>query len=385
MHIDRLVLGQFRNVTSAELAWPGSAGATVVLTGANAQGKTNLLEAIYFLAALRSFRPASTGSLVQFGAASAFVQARVAGAAGHTDLALVWEGDKRRQSVDGVACTPARFAGHFQAVAFTPFDLDLTTGAPDERRRALDRAIFVRHPVYLDEWRRYQQALKARNALLRAGGEPDALEAELAVWDDAVATHGAAVMARRAAWVAELSARVAGLYAAMTGAPAAEVPGLRYAPGLPSALVAAGPVFDNGQPVLDLAATIRDALGRRRAREWAVRSTTVGPHRDDLLLTLAGQPVRETASQGQRRSLVLALKMAEIDALTEAFGEPPVVLLDDVVSELDETRRGQLLRYLGASPAQVIITTTELGPAQALATRGDLTVYAVEGGAFTRA
>ncbi len=363
-------------------------GATVVVTGANGQGKTNLIEAIYLTSALRSFRQASRSSLIRFGARAANVAVTVEGAASDgfmaapdgaqtgmatTRLALEFTSEGRRQSVDGDAETaPHGFVGRLSCLAFTPTDLALTSGGAEGRRRALDRGVFALHPVYLGELRRFAHVLKGRNALLKSrGGLAD--DGVLDAWDEQLAETGARVVMRRAEWLERLDARMGGLYRAMTGS--GEAMSLLYA----ADGVRAGDVAGGEEAVRE---RLLSVLQKRRSDDREKRVTVQGPHRDDVTFLMDGRPLREIASQGQRRSFVLALKAAEIDEVRAQRGVSPVLLLDDVVSELDPSRRQALLDFVVQTPSQVIVTATDWDAAELLP-RGRVQRFLVAGGEVT--
>jgi DNA replication and repair protein RecF len=254
------------------------------------------------------------------------------------------------------------------AVCFSPDDLALVKGGPEGRRRFLDRAAFNRWPAVLAEARDYVRALRARNAALRSA-TPD-VEASFRL---PLARAGARLVRRRRDLVGELAPRVAQAYAAVSG------PG---APELRIAYRAAAGVSAD-EPEDDLAARLADALADRTERDRERGFTSAGPHMDDLVLTLDAHGARPFASQGQQRALVLALKIGEIENLRAALGRPPLLLLDDVSSELDPAKNRFLLEYLARLPGQAVLTTTDrrlLEPAAG----PQSTFYKVERGAVTR-
>jgi DNA replication and repair protein RecF len=356
----------FRNVARARLE---PAPRATVLVGENGQGKTNLLEAIYLLATLKPLRAARLAELVRFGAERAVVAADVLGPGGVRRAAVEVAAGVRTASLDGKPQDrPDAYLEALSAVCFSPDDLALVKGGPEGRRRFLDRAAFNRWPAVLAEARDYVRALRARNAGLRLA----APEVE-ASFRPPLARAGARLLVRRRDLVAELAPRVAAAHAAISGDVG------------PTALVAyraAGAVRFEGVED-DVAERLLDALDARALRDRDRGFTSVGPHMDDLVLTLDAHGARPFASQGQQRALVLALKIAEIENLRAALGRPPLLLLDDVSSELDPRKNRFLLDYLARLPGQAVLTTTDLRLVDAAA-GADAAFYRVERGAVTR-
>jgi DNA replication and repair protein RecF len=337
-------ISDFRNVAHAALTF---APRLTAFVGENGQGKTNLLEALYLVAALRPLRSVGRVDLVRSGERRAAVELAVHSARTTLTTALTLElgPEGRRLKRDDKACEATTFVGHLVAVAFTPDDLELTKGAPEARRRFLDRALFNARPAYLSMALRYAKALKARNRVLLDEGDDGLLEA----FDATLARAGAEVLAARLAYAEQLAPRVLAAFASIAS-PAPPL-ALRYVPSLADA--------DASATVDALSARFHEALVRRRANDRRRKKTTVGPHLDDLELVLGDRSARVRASQGQHRALALALKLGEIGLVTDALGEPPVLLLDDISSELDAPRTTQLFRALGPLEGQVVMTTTD--------------------------
>jgi len=321
----------------------------VSLVGPNGAGKTNLLEALYFALTGRSFRTTDRRELIPFGAglARAEVALRDEDGVEHRLLASVSRAEGRRHLLDGAAADPATIARHRPPVAvFSPDRLALIKGPPGERRAHLDGYVSARWPSRAELRQRYGQALAQRNALLArlaAGGEGGDLD----VWDATLATAAEALVAARAAAAAELAAPFAA---------AARELGLEGEPSLEYAPRAEG-----------TAAEIRDGLRARREADLRLGRTSWGPHLDELKIALSGRAVRRYGSQGQQRLALLALLFAEREGL-RASGRPiPLLLLDDVMSELDPERRERLVERIGAS-GQALITAAaaESVPAPAL-------------------
>ncbi len=342
MRLLRLAIHDFRNLASVDLA--PSPRATILL-GENGQGKTNLLEAIYLLTTLKPLRGARLAELVRFGETRAQVAGDFDGPGGVRRAAVEVQAGGRTAFLDGKP--QERLETYFEglaAVCFAPDDLLLVKGGPEGRRRFLDRAAFNRWPAVLGEVRDFVRALRARNAALRTA--PAEVEASFRT---PLVRASARLMVRRRAVVAELAPRLATAFAEISG-PAAPAALLAYRP-------AAGlrPEGSEDELAGELAALLEERLERDREKGF----TSAGPHMDDLVLALDGRPARLYASQGQQRALVLALKIAEIENLRASLGRPPLLLLDDVSSELDPAKNRYLLAYLAALPAQVFLTATD--------------------------
>ncbi|MEW6224320.1 MAG: DNA replication/repair protein RecF [Chloroflexota bacterium] len=324
--------------------------------GPNAAGKTSLLEAIVLLAWGRSHRTAADGELVRWGTELARVEARV-GRAGDVpdgrdavEVALVRTaagGARKRIRVNGVARRAAGLVGVLRTVMFAPEDMLLVAGSPSLRREALDRLAGQRSPAYARDLATYGRALQQRNGLLRLIREEQATRAELRFWDTTLLEAGGAVLAERLRLLEAVAGPLAAAHAEIAPDEAASGRlGIRYATNAPQ------------QP----GETPRDALARRLAetadKEVWNGTTLVGPHRDDLVFVLDERPLATFASRGQQRTAILAFKLAELDLLAALDGHPPLLLLDDVFSELDPERRAHLVRRIAALPQAFVTTTT---------------------------
>jgi DNA replication and repair protein RecF len=352
VRLTRLWLTDFRNYTVAELELPP--GLTVVV-GDNGAGKTNLLEAVGYLATLESFRGAPNEALVRQGEERAVVR----GEAAREGRELLIEAEIRVRGRGRVAVNrqPLRrasdLAGALVVSVFSPDDLELVKGGPSARRRYLDDLLVGLHARNDALRRDLERILRQRTALLRdAGGRlSPALAPTLDVWDAKLASVGDALGEARADLVARLAPVLSASYAGIAGPDARPVAIAYEAPWRAEGLAA--------------------ALAASRAEELRRAVCLVGPHRDELALSISAMPARTHASQGEQRSLALALRLAGHRVVGEAVGEPPVLLLDDVFSELDDGRSQALLDHL--PPGQAILTTTGAVPAGA---RPDLVVEA---------
>ena len=359
--LDSLIVRDFRGYVALDASF-GSGPHIVV--GPNAAGKTSLLEAIVLVAWGRSHRTSTDGEMVRWGADLARVEARAGDET--IEVALVRSsgadaparsgspGARKRIRVNGVPRRAAGLVGLLRAVLFAPEEMLLIAGSPGLRRAALDQLAGQRSAAYLRDLATFARTLQQRNSLLRAIREEQAERAELRFWDDTFIESGAAVVEARHRLLADLAGPLARAHAeiAPDEASAARL-GLRY--------VTNAPIFPGE--------VARDALARRLVetaeKEVWNGSTLVGPHRDDLAFELEGRDLAGFASRGQQRTAILAFKLAELDLLTAQDGRPPLLLLDDVFSELDPDRRAHLVRRIADLPQAFVTTTTlaDLDPA----------------------
>ncbi len=348
MILRRLELTDFRNYARAALDF--DPGLTVV-AGANGEGKTNLIEAVAWLATLESFRGVPNEALVRDGADRAVLRADVVEVDGRPlaiEAELPTTGRYRVQVNRQRLARTRDLLGALQVSVFSPDDLALVKGGPGERRRFLDATLVglhVKHDALRSD---LERILRQRNMLLKqAGGRlsPDIVNT-LDVWDAKLADVGTALGDARDALVTELEPLVGKAYAEVAGVPTAVH--LRYAPAW-------------------RAAGLATALASGRADDVRRQLTLVGPHRDELEIVLAGLPARTHASQGEQRCVALALRLAAHQAVADRAGTAPVLLLDDVFSELDPERAEALLHHLPA--AQVVVTTAGPLPASAVPSR----------------
>lgn len=370
MRLLSLSYERFRNLEQVSLE--PSPHATIAV-GENGQGKTNLLEGLYFLATLKPLRANKLSELIRFGATSARVSGRFLLQGAEREIAVEVIPGGRTAFVDGKrAPSLEAYFGGVSVVAFTPDDLAVVKGGPDGRRAFLDRSVFNRYPAYLDESREYARALKSRNKLLKDGAPMSHLHA----WDATLARVGARLWTRRRALMGELASRAQAAFERIgrTAAPAS----YHYEPShLPDVDFAAA---DEGA----LQQALLAALDKRLMRDVERGFTSVGPHADDLDISLGDHAARQFASQGQSRALVLAWKVAEIENLKATNGFLPLLLLDDVSSELDPERNAFLMGYLADSGAQTFLTTTDAALVQRAA-GADTVWYRVRGGTVEQA
>jgi DNA replication and repair protein RecF len=335
-----------------------------VLFGDNGQGKTNLLEAMYLLATSKSFRTPRLADIVSFSQRMGSVKGTFSEDDHVRDQSVGIEGGTRTLRIDGKRPQSlASYAVRSPVVVFHPGEVSLSMGAGSERRRLLDRLALYLEPESLATLERYTRAVRSRQKTLETRGvsAPD-----LSEWEDLMVTHGLAVMAARSRTAERLAARASATFERI--GPTGLALAVRYAPSAP-----------------DDAESFARELRERRERDRIRGGATVGPHRDDVLLSLGGVPVRGVASQGQHRAVVLALKIAEVSVVGDARGVQAILLLDDVSSELDRERTTALFAFLRDHRGQVFLTTTrpdliDTGPGDGEALGTTRRDFAIESG-----
>lgn len=356
MYVRHLSVADFRSWSAADVTFdPGVS----VLVGANGQGKTNLVEALGYLATLSSHRVPTDAPLVRRGAAAAAIRAAIVADGRELRVELeITPGRANRAKLNGSPVTRARdVLGALRTVLFAPEDLAIVRGDPAERRRFLDELLVARAPRLAGVRADYDRVLKQRAALLkssgaarRAGGGSDLRT--LDVWDGHLATHGAQLLAARLAAVQALRPHAVAAYAQV--APASAPLGLHYA----STLTASTPELQAPEPpeVGLLEAALLAELARMRPQELERGVNLVGPHRDDLELRLGELPVRGYASHGESWSTALALRLGSYELLRADYplGAEPILVLDDVFAELDVDRRDQLALVAGKAEQSII-------------------------------
>ena len=334
MHLTHLRLRDFRNYARLDVDFtPGFH----LLLGDNAQGKTNILEAIYLMATLRSFRGVGGAQMIRHGAKGYFIGGQVVGQSPH-EIKMYWAANERKLALDGQPVKKlGDFLGTLRAVIFCTEDLQLIKGAARGRRRFLDLLLTQTHPAYLPLLQRYAQSLRARNALLK---HRTVDEAALESFSLELVSLGNELTRLRRELVPKISPLARLAYRRISND--AEELRIEYQPGVKK----------------DFAVE----LAQSRTRERTYRATLVGPHRDELQFLLHEKSAAQFGSEGQKRSLAIALKLAQAEYLTGIHGSPPALLIDDVMGELDVKRRSGFLPLLARAretSGQVFMTCTE--------------------------
>ena len=365
MLLEHLTLANLRNYASLDFA---PAPGLNLLVGANAQGKSNLLEAIAMLGTGKSFRTSRESEVIRSGSALAGVNGIARVAAGTIRLACTIAqgpgGTRKQYTLNGEGVRYASFLGSVKVVTFVPADLALVTGAPSLRRTMLNEALSIADVRYYRELARYRKVLMQKNALLRGLVAPD--PDLTATYDATLVESGTALILARRHYIAALGEVATSVHGHWVPREKLE---LRYVPNVPA-----------DTPTEDaVAAAFTARLREQRTAESARKTSLVGPHRDDLSFALDGEPLATYGSQGQQRTAVLAHKVAEYTVLRDRTGEAPILLLDDVLSELDAERAGAFVGALG-NVEQAFITATHRPAALAQTT----VVWNVAGAAVTR-
>jgi DNA replication and repair protein RecF len=366
MFLQSLQLRAFRNYREQYIEFTAP---KTILLGNNAQGKSNLLEAVELLATLRSHRMARDKELVCDGEEIAQVKANLKRQSGVSDLTLTLRRNGRRTvNLNGENIRrQTDFLGVLNAVEFSSLDLDLVRGGPEVRRHWLDTLLVQLEPIYAHILQQYNQVLRQRNAFLKniaATSRTDTINPvstlstqhsalsthleQLSVWDTQLIANGTRVIRRRERAIQRLAPIAAKWHSSISGS--TEVLEIKYAPN----------VLNVDNQLEQVQQAFLDKIQQRAVAELRQATTLVGPHRDEVELTINQTPARQYGSQGQQRTLVLALKLAELQLIEEVVGEPPLLLLDDVLAELDPSRQNQLLDAI-QDRFQTLITTTHLG------------------------
>ncbi|MBF2063944.1 MAG: DNA replication/repair protein RecF [Calothrix sp. C42_A2020_038] len=360
MFLHSLQLRAFRNYREQYIEFTAP---KTILLGNNAQGKSNLLEAVELLATLRSHRMARDKELVYDGEEIAQIKASLKRQTGTSDLSLTLRRNGRRTvNLNGENLRrQTDFLGILNAVEFSSIDLDLVRGSPENRRHWLDTLLVQLEPVYAYILQQYNQVLRQRNAFLKNVVSSTRKETtypistlstqhseQLSVWDTQLISTGTRVIRRRERAIQRLAPIAARWHASISGS--TEILEIKYAPNV---------LIVENQPE-QVQEAFLDKIQQRAVAELRQATTLVGPHRDEVELTINQTPARQYGSQGQQRTLVLALKLAELQLIEEVVGEPPLLLLDDVLAELDPSRQNQLLDAI-QDRFQTLITTTHLG------------------------
>jgi len=403
--LERLTLDHYRNYTRLEARFGEG---VIVLQGPNAQGKTNLLEAIYLLATTKSARTRTDADLITWGAPDPFsptafarITAHVARGRGPVDVEILiqdlsgasaadrtmadgrsaagrkvavpigaGQSARKRFKVNGVPRRAGEVLGQVNAVLFAPADVAIVDGSPSARRRYLDVILCQTHPSYYRALQSYNKVLVQRNSLLRGIRDRVQPPETLAFWDGKLVEYGATVVVQRAEALAYLADAAAAQYGRVSGG----------RERLETTYLSSIPLEGAAVAGMGVRETFEAELAAQRAREIGAGVSLAGPHRDDIGLAVGGVDVTQFGSRGQQRSVALALKLAELAYIRRETGEWPILLLDDATSELDAPRRAAVLELTRAIP-QVFLTTAEPDYLAGLVGRAPQ-VWQVEGGAL---
>jgi len=377
MQINTLSLQNFRVYHEALLSFEAR---TTVIVGDNAQGKTSILEAICTLARTKSHRTARDEEMIRWGEDQAIVAASLERSArGPVGLRMVlmqaeaarFMGAPQKQFAvnDVPVAGPRELIGQIAVVVFSPDDLALAKAEPSGRRRYMNVALGQIQPLHLQDSQQYRRALRQRAEVLGAIADGRARPEQLGAWDSQVAKYGAQIAKAREEYVRELAEAAGRIHRELTdGAEELEV---RYQSNARD---------EEGADAAAIEGAMLQKLEEKRQQEVSLRRTLTGPHRDDLRLRVGEKDLRKFGSQGQQRTAVLAMRLAEAEVAGARLGETPLVLLDDCLSELDESRAARVLEQAGQE-TQLIVTTTHL--TEPLRAQTDAAVYSVHAGELT--
>lgn len=342
MRVNKISANNFRNIENIELV---PCDGVNIIHGENAQGKTNLIESLWLFTGCRSFRGSKDTEYIKFGSNLSKLELDFYGS-DRDQNAKIQIAEKRKCELNGVSLTStSKLAGEFFAVVFAPTHLSLVKEGPSQRRKFLDIALCQLKPRYASALSQYNRAILQRNALLKDITYHSELLDTLDIWDDKISTLGAVVSAERLKYVEKLSPITEEIYDGLSNG--REKMNISYST---SANLSA-------KTERGLKAEIIEALKVTRKQDILTGTTSIGPHRDDLKLSINDLLARSFGSQGQQRSCALSLKLAESQIIKAITGQQPVALLDDVMSELDNTRQDYILNHIDGK--QVFITCCE--------------------------
>lgn len=343
MNVDFLHTENFRNLTTTD--FEPCQGVNLIY-GANAQGKTNLLESIWLFSGCRSFRSAKDKELIAFGKEKASLSLDFFGYDRKQNMEINISDTGRTFTLNGIKKqSSAAVVGEFPAVVFSPAHLTLIKNGPGERRKFLDIAISQLKPLYARSLLHYRKAIKQRNAILKSGNTLSNINELLDIWDEAAAKYGSEIISQRLSYINELTQSVKEIYDGISGKK--ETLNISYVQNKNLNDVNSGSLYEK----------LLLLLKNSRRTDLISFETSVGPHRDDINIKINDINIRHFGSQGQQRSAALAMKLGEAAIIKNRSGQHPVLLLDDVMSELDSSRQNYILNNI--SDCQVFITCCE--------------------------
>lgn len=347
MHIEKLTLTNYRNYASLDLSFSPQIN---VLIGENAQGKTNLMESIYVLAMAKSHRTSNDRELIRWNQEYAKIEGDIQRKYGRLPLALTINKKGKKARVNHLEQTKlSHYIGQMNCVMFAPEDLHLVKGSPQVRRRFLDMEIGQISPIYLHDLLTFQKLLKQRNAILKEHrGRPTLNDVMFDIYTEQYIQVAVQIIRKRFYFMELLQQWADPIHRGISR----ELETLKVSYGTLKEL-------DSGQTVEQMETIVENKLREVRQRELERGMTLIGPHRDDLHFFVNGYDIQTYGSQGQQRTTALSLKLAEIELVKKEIGEPPILLLDDVLSELDDYRQSHLLNTIQGQ-VQTFVTTTNI-------------------------
>ena len=341
----KISLSDFRNIESLEII-PGEK--VNIICGENAQGKTNLMEALWLFTGAKSFRQTKDSEFIRFGAEKANMKADFFSENREQNAEITFSPGKsiKKNGID--IKTAAEYAGTIGGVVFSPSHMNLFRDGPKERRRLIDTSLCQLYPKYLSVLADYKKVLDQRNTVLKDARYHSGLIDMIDIYDEQLARLGGSIIRTRVNYCESLNKKASEIYKGMSRGRE------KFLAEYITTVLPEGEHAESSMSTADWAQKFYDVLGATRNYDFEHGATSVGPHRDDLEVSLDEMPVRSFGSQGQQRSCILSLKLGEAKMLGEAMGEPPLILLDDVMSELDSIRRDYLLNSIGES--QIFLT-----------------------------
>ncbi len=359
MRLKRFSAENFRNIEGCDISFaPG----VNLFRGDNAEGKTNVVEGIYLFSRGKSHRTSDERDMVRFGTEGFRVRIEYESKDGISTLEYAHFGRERLRKKNGYKISRlAEMVGEFKCVLFYPDNIEIVKDGPDERRAFLNVALSQVYPAYLGYYTKFKEALDSRNRLLKLSRDGGISEAEIAAWSDSMAEYASYIYIMRVEYLKRLEVHVARIAAELSSGE--DIISLGYKSDIDPECVRLSHGECSTAPIETDISRERvkeeyyKILTRDIPRECAAGTTLWGVQRDDIIINISGHPARSFASQGQKRSIVLALKLAEGEVIREMFGEYPVFLFDDVLSELDEGRRRYIIEGMG--DRQIIITSCE--------------------------
>ena len=341
----KIELKDFRNIEDLEM-FPGEK--VNIICGENAQGKTNLMEALWLFTGAKSFRQTKDSEFIRFGKEKSSLKAEFFAEHREQNAEISFSPSKsiKKNGID--IKSSAEYAGTIGGVVFSPSHMNLFRDGPKERRRLIDTSLCQLYPKYLSVLSDYNKFLLLRNTVLKDAKYHSALLDMIDVYDEQLARLGGSIIRTRVNYCESLNKKAAEIYKGMSGGRE------KFSAEYITTVLSENEHADSSLSTADWAQKMYDALQSSRSYDFEHGATSVGPHRDDLEVSLDEMPVRSFGSQGQQRSCILSLKLGEAKMLGETMGEPPLILLDDVMSELDSLRRDYILNSIGES--QIFLT-----------------------------
>jgi DNA replication and repair protein RecF len=364
MFINNLSLNNFRNYEKQEVIFTNGIN---ILVGSNGQGKTNVLEGIYYLLTGKSYRVSHESELIHWGQKNFYLKANFLAYGRKYCLESYYEKGKKAIKINNVACQKlSEYVGMINVVFFTPDDLNIIKSGPLERRRFIDLLIAQIKPSHIALLNTYIRIIKQKNNLLKSRSNKTDINDQLAIWNEQLIEVGTKIIENRFDIAEKLQTQCSQMFSQVFGCQ--EDMDLQY-------------ISLGKRGLKETLAYFPEALEKYREAEIEKRAVLVGPHRDDIIISINGRLARYYASQGQQRSLVLCLKLAEMEIINSKKEEYPILLLDDVLSELDENRRQYLMEYIISSSIQTMITATDLSQAEK---QKEGSIYRVKQGTIRR-